>query len=41
LRARLLKGEIARQDYSSHVIQLRLRYPLLSIPVELWLAARR
>ncbi len=36
LRARLLRGEIAKADYAGHVIQLRLRYPLLSIPVELW-----
>jgi hypothetical protein len=37
LRARLLRGEIPRQDYSGHVVRLRLRYPLLSIPTELWI----
>jgi len=37
LRARLLRGEVPRQDYSAHVVRLRLRYPLLSIPTELWI----
>jgi hypothetical protein len=36
LRARLLRGEIPKQDYSTHVVRLRLRYPLLSIPTERW-----
>jgi hypothetical protein len=36
LRARLLRGEIPKPDYVGHVIQLRLRYPLLSIPTRLW-----
>ncbi|HSK08125.1 MAG TPA: hypothetical protein VK911_01000, partial [Vicinamibacterales bacterium] len=38
LRARLLRGEIAKPDYASHVIGLRERYALLSLPVKLWLA---
>jgi hypothetical protein len=38
LRDALLAGRIAKRDYSSHVIALRDRYPLLSIPIELWLA---
>jgi hypothetical protein len=36
LRDRLLAGRIAKPDYASHVIALRARYPLLSIPVALW-----
>jgi hypothetical protein len=36
LRARLLRGDIPRADYVTHVIRLRLRYPLLSIPTRLW-----
>lgn len=36
LRARLASGEIAKADYSSHVIELRRRYPLVSIRASLW-----
>jgi len=36
LRARLLAGGIERRDYAAHVIELRKRYWLLSIPTELW-----
>jgi len=36
LRQRLLAGEIERRDYASHVIDLRRRYWLLSIPTQLW-----
>lgn len=36
LRARLLRGEFPRRDYSAHVISLRARYPLLSLPIERW-----
>ena len=36
LRTRLLAKEIRRPDYAGHVIELRKRYPLLSLPVELW-----
>ncbi len=39
LRARLLRGEIPKQDYSTHVVRLRMRYPLLSIPIGLWTVA--
>ncbi|RPJ81211.1 MAG: hypothetical protein EHM13_10800 [Acidobacteria bacterium] len=38
LRARLLRGEIAKPDYASHVIRLRERYALLSLPVRLWVS---
>jgi hypothetical protein len=36
LRALLLAGAIRKPDYASHVIELRRRYPLLSVPVVLW-----
>jgi hypothetical protein len=37
LRSRLLAGEIARRDYAAHVVALRRRYPVLSLPDRLWL----
>ncbi len=36
LRSRLLAGDIAKVNYSSEVVRLRFRYPLLSIPLQLW-----
>jgi hypothetical protein len=36
LRQRLLAGLIAKADYSAHVIALRKRYWLLSVPVDRW-----
>jgi hypothetical protein len=39
LRGELLAGRIQRRDYASHVVELRKRYWLLSVPVELWTAA--
>ena len=36
LKRRLLGGEFPKQEYASRVIALRRRYPLLSVPVELW-----
>lgn len=38
LKARLLAGEFPKGEYAGRVIQLRRRYPLLSIPLEIWLA---
>jgi hypothetical protein len=38
LREALLAGRVAKRDYASEVIRLRQRYPLLSIPVDAWLA---
>ena len=38
LRSELLAGRIRKQDYASRVVDLRKRYPLLSIPLQLWLA---
>ena len=36
LRGRLLDGSIAKPDYASHVVGLRERYALLSLPPALW-----
>ena len=36
LRQDLLAGRIERRNYAGHVIQLRQRYWLLSVPLELW-----
>ena len=36
LKRRLLAGEFPKQEYAGRVIELRRRYPLLSVPVELW-----
>lgn len=37
LRSELLAGRIRRPDYAGHVVELRKRYWLLSIPMELWI----
>jgi hypothetical protein len=37
LRDRLLRGEIPKPSYASHVVELRKRYPLLSLDVRFWL----
>jgi hypothetical protein len=37
LRTSLLAGRIAKRDYADHVIGLRRKYPLLSVPSELWI----
>lgn len=36
LRTELLARRIQKTDYAGHVIALRKRYPLLSVPLELW-----
>jgi hypothetical protein len=36
-RERLATGQIARADYSGYVVELRRRYPLVSIRASLWL----
>jgi hypothetical protein len=38
LRAALLDGHIPKADYANHVVALRKRYWLLSVPVQLWTA---
>jgi hypothetical protein len=40
LRDRLLAGGIERRHYAAAVVELRQRYPLLSLPTGLWTAAR-
>ena len=36
LKQRQVRGEIEKQDYSSHVVALRKRYILVSVPVRRW-----
>ena len=36
LRARQVRGEIPRQEYSRHVVALRRRYLLVSVPLRHW-----
>ena len=36
LRARQVRGEIPRQEYSNHVVALRRRYLLVSVPLRHW-----
>jgi hypothetical protein len=36
IRAALLAGVIAKPDYAGHIIELRKRYWLLSVPTGLW-----
>ena len=38
LRAALLAGRIAKPDYAGHVVELRKRYWMLSLPTALWTA---
>jgi hypothetical protein len=37
LRARLLAGEFPRIEYSIKVVQLRMRYPVISMRARQWL----
>ena len=37
LKKRLLAGEFPKDEYAGRVIGLRRRYPLLSVPMELWI----
>jgi len=39
LRDRLIRGEIEKRHYASHVVELRKRYPLLSLDVRSWTEA--
>jgi hypothetical protein len=36
LRDRQLAGHIPRREYAGHVVALRRRYPILSLPTDLW-----
>ena len=38
LRNQLLSGRIAKRDYAGHVIELRKRYLVLSVPLPSWTA---
>ena len=40
LKARLLAREFPKGEYAEKVIELRRRYPLLSVPIELWIDRR-
>jgi hypothetical protein len=37
LKGRLLRKEFPKGEYAGRVIELRRKYPLLSIPMEYWL----
>ena len=37
LKRQMKAGLIPRTDYSAHVIRLRERYPLLSLPIQFWI----
>jgi len=37
LKRKLLAGEILKIDYAKRVEELRNRYPILSLPVRLWI----
>jgi hypothetical protein len=37
LRDARLAGRIPKHDYAAHVVRLRQRYPVLSLPLESWL----
>ena len=41
LKGRLLAGEFPKGEYAGRVIELRKRYPLLSIPTNLWTERQR
>ena len=40
LRDRVISGEIAKQAYAGHIVELRKRYWLLSVPTHLWIESR-
>jgi hypothetical protein len=39
LRARMQAGRIPKNEYAAHVLELRKRYPLLSLPLVHWIEA--
>ena len=41
LRESLLAKRILKRDYAGHVIELRKRYRVLSVPIQLWTVAAR
>jgi hypothetical protein len=40
LRHALLEGRIPKRDYAAHVVQLRKRYSVLSLPIDAWATDR-
>jgi hypothetical protein len=36
LKTRQVRGEVRKQDYAAHVIALRKKYILVSVPVQRW-----
>ncbi len=40
LRARQVRGEIPKHDYSRHVVELRKQYVLVSVPIRHWTTGR-
>ena len=40
LRTSLLAGRIPKQNYANEVIELRKRYLLLSVPLDLWVSGK-
>lgn len=36
LRMRQVAGEIAKEDYASHVVELRRKYIVISVPISRW-----
>ena len=36
LRGRLVRGEVAKSDYASLVVELRRKYMLVSVPLRHW-----
>ena len=36
LRERLVRGDIPKASYASHVVRLRKKYILVSVPLRLW-----
>lgn len=36
LRGELLAGRFLKRDYAGHIVDLRTRYGLLSVPLERW-----
>ena len=36
LRKRQVRGEIAKDDYADHVVRLRRRYIVISVPLSRW-----
>ena len=38
LRGELLAGRFPRSEYAGRVLELRMRYRVLSVPTELWIA---